>query len=174
MYPILGKNALSMIVSFYARNLNVTTDDYFDQKSWLQKTLDFLEGHQFETEVAQAKYHVRKGKNIKDLEKMLGRIEKDEQKTNRPEVIKLGRGVETMFRVTLRNHNHLSRIADNKASIMISINAIMISIIFSALVPKLDKNPNLLIPTLLILAVCVIAIIFCHFIGSTQYHEIYI
>ena len=50
--------------------------------------------------------------------------------------------------------------ADNKANIMISINAIIISIMISSLVPKLDKNTFLIIPTFTMLATCLITIIF--------------
>ena len=40
------------------------------------------------------------------------------------------RGIETMFRLTSKNHFTLSAIADNKASTLISISALIISIIF--------------------------------------------
>lgn len=74
--------------------------------------------------------------------------------------INLGRGVETMYRTTYRTHINLSSIADNKANIMLSINAIIVSITLSTLVPKFDDIPNLVIPTVVLLLVCLIAIIF--------------
>ncbi len=74
--------------------------------------------------------------------------------------IKLGRGVETMYRTTYRTHVNLSSIADNKANIMLSINAIIISIVFANLVPSLETNPNLLLPTAGLILTCLIAIIF--------------
>ena len=74
--------------------------------------------------------------------------------------IKLGRGVETMYRTTYRTHVNLSSIADNKANIMLSINAIIISIVFANLVPRLEDDPNLLLPTAGLIVTCLIAIIF--------------
>ncbi len=74
--------------------------------------------------------------------------------------INLGRGVETMYRTTYRTHINLSSIADNKANIMLSINAIIVSITLSTLVPKFDSIPNLVIPTVVLLMVCLVAIIF--------------
>ena len=74
--------------------------------------------------------------------------------------INLGRGVETMYRTTYRTHINLSSIADNKANIMLSINAIIVSITLSTLVPKFEDIPNLVIPTVVLLLVCLIAIIF--------------
>ena len=74
--------------------------------------------------------------------------------------VRLGRGVETMYRTTYRTHVNLSSIADNKANIMLSINAIIISIVFANLVPRLETNPNLLLPTVGLILTCLIAIIF--------------
>ncbi|MGB5363821.1 MAG: Pycsar system effector family protein, partial [Aureibaculum sp.] len=53
------------------------------------------------------------------------------------------------FRVTLRNHINLSNIADTKANILLSVNAIIISLALSNLIPKLDNPSNhyLIIPT---------------------------
>lgn len=70
------------------------------------------------------------------------------------------RGIETMFRTTSRNHIQLSAIADNKANIMLSINAIIISIVVSSLVPQLEDRQFLLFPTLILLVVCVLSVVF--------------
>ena len=74
--------------------------------------------------------------------------------------VRLGRGVETMYRTTYRTHVNLSSIADNKANIMLSINAIIISIVVSSLVPKFSINPSLIIPTCILLVVCLVAVVF--------------
>jgi len=74
--------------------------------------------------------------------------------------LKLGRGVETMYRTAYRTHVNLSSIADNKANIMLSINAIIISITISTLVPSFDTNEKLQLPTIVLLAVCLGSIIF--------------
>jgi len=73
---------------------------------------------------------------------------------------KFGRGVETMFRTTSTNHIRLSSMADSKAHIMISTNAIIISILLSVLLRKLEDNPNLIIPSFILLATSVITIIY--------------
>mgnify|MGYP000704351297 CR=1 FL=1 len=74
--------------------------------------------------------------------------------------LKLGRGVETMYRTAYRTHVNLSSIADNKANIMLSINAIIISISISTLVPSFETNEKLQIPTIVLLVVCLGSIIF--------------
>jgi hypothetical protein len=59
------------------------------------------------------------------------------------------RGIQTMFRVTMRNHLKLSDIADTKANILLSVNAIIISLVLANLLPKLDNPTNdyLIYPT---------------------------
>ena len=74
--------------------------------------------------------------------------------------LKLGRGVETMYRTAYRTHVNLSSIADNKANIMLSINAIIISITISTLVPNFESNEKLILPTIVLLIVCLLSIIF--------------
>ena len=66
-----------------------------------------------------------------------------------------------MFRVALRNHITLSDIADTKANILLSVNAIIISVALSNLLPKLDNPSNtyLIYPTLIFLAFTVASIV---------------
>ena len=66
-----------------------------------------------------------------------------------------------MFRVTLRNHIKLSDIADTKANILLSVNAIIISLALSNIIPKLDNpsNQHLMIPTLVLVVFSVASII---------------
>ena len=71
-----------------------------------------------------------------------------------------GRTAETMFRTTLSNLVHLSNIADNKAGLMISVNSIIISIMVSFLVNQYGENPKLLLPTFLLVLVCLLTIMY--------------
>jgi hypothetical protein len=70
------------------------------------------------------------------------------------------RGIETLFRSAYRVQMDLTGLADNKANMMISINSIIISIILAAVAPKLDANPWLLLPTLVLLAGNLVSIIY--------------
>jgi predicted metal-dependent HD superfamily phosphohydrolase len=71
----------------------------------------------------------------------------------------LTRGVQTMLRLGSSNHIELSRIADGKANILISVNSIIISVILSFLVARLDADPYLLIPTMLFLTSSVVTVV---------------
>ena len=61
------------------------------------------------------------------------------------------RGIETMFRSVYAVQMDLTGLADNKANMMISINGIVMSIIIASVAPKLDSNPWLLLPTIVLL-----------------------
>ena len=54
------------------------------------------------------------------------------------------RGVESMFRLTARNQISLSSIADNKSNILISVNAMIMSITMTVLVTRFEEIPNIL------------------------------
>ena len=65
-----------------------------------------------------------------------------------------------MFRTTSTNHIRLSSMADSKANIMISVNAIIISVLLSVLLRKLEDYPNFILPAIIFLATSVTTIVF--------------
>ncbi len=64
-----------------------------------------------------------------------------------------------MLRLTSQNHLKLSDMADSKANILISVNAIIISVVLGVLARKLQEETYLKIPTLLFLTSAVATII---------------
>lgn len=60
--------------------------------------------------------------------------------------ISTSKTAQTQLKTTLRNHIDLSAIADNKANIMLSVNAIVITIGLPLILDKLTDFPQLLIP----------------------------
>ena len=87
---------------------------------------------------------------------------KSEKSKNKNKLPKPEKGIDTMFRTTLNNHNNLSGLVDNKANILLSVNAIIISVSLTTIIPKLDNpsNAHLIIPTLVLIISSVIAITF--------------
>lgn len=65
-----------------------------------------------------------------------------------------------MFRTAYRNHINLSSIADSKANIMISVNAILMSIIVSFVSTRLQQDPWLMVPAGCMLVTSLAAIVF--------------
>lgn len=118
-----------------------------DKKDWLAQSIEFLENHKWYTQTGKKLMNKVKKTNLKQQ-----KLDYKEQ-LKLDERIKPVRGVETMYKVALRNHNSLSVIADNKANILLSLTGIMLSLILSSMATKVDTNPNLLIPTVLIVLV---------------------
>ena len=135
----------------------------FSNDEWNSGNLDLMKNvHQYYTDYAKNNWDALKKKNIKKIEKKLNKEDdKKESSENRKES-KSDRSVDTLFRITLNNHTRLSDIADSKANILLSVNAIIISVCLSVLVPKLDsaRNTHLIIPTFLLLLSSVLTIIF--------------
>lgn len=139
----------------------------FSNDEWNAGNLDMLKNkHQFYTDYAKQNWQPLKEKNIKKITKKLEREddkkESSDTKKDKEKEAKPDRSVDTLFRVTLSNHTRLSDIADSKANILLSVNAIIISVCLSVLVPKLDtpKNSHLIIPSFILLLSAVLTIIF--------------
>lgn len=133
---------------------------------WCCENENFLTSHSFFTNYAFEKFNHQKSINLlkqhKDLKKMNKKEHEKPKKKSIKKIDKPEKGIETMFRVTLRNHIKLSDIADTKSNILLSVSAIMMSIVLTTLVPKLDKagNSYLIYPTLIFLIITVSTIIF--------------
>ncbi|CAN1573157.1 Protein of unknown function DUF5706 [Flavobacteriaceae bacterium] len=82
---------------------------------------------------------------------------KKKSKSEKPD-----KGIDTMFRTTLNNHNNLSGLIDSKANILLSVNAIIISVSLTTIIPKLDSptNAHLILPTLILILSSVTSITF--------------
>ena len=81
-------------------------------------------------------------------------VDSKKKKTDRPD-----KGIETMFRISSSNHQRLSDMADNKSHIMITVNSIIISVVASLLLRKLDTNNYLIIPAIMLLLVSLVTIV---------------
>ncbi len=140
---------------------------HYSKLEWLEGNINLLKDkHVYYSEYAKEYWTPKKEENIKIMKKELKDIKKDEKsevnelkkelKSKDPE-----KAIQSVYRITLRNHIKLSDIADTKANILLSVNAIIISIALSNLIPKLDNPSNqyLLYPTLVFLVFTVASII---------------
>lgn len=152
-------------------------------QDWTANTIALLERHTYFTNYCKVLLNEGKQENIDRLKKKLIAKEKKmtakdkKKKTEKPaKVVKfdknspdalqakqdaslLTRGVQTMLRLTSENHLRLSDMADSKANILISVNAIIISVVLSVLMRKLEVEPYLTIPTIIFLASSVVTIV---------------
>ncbi|HAT71074.1 Pycsar system effector family protein [Croceibacter atlanticus] len=136
---------------------------------WINENIKmFTEQHKFHTDYALKNWKEQKDQNLLDLleskKKKAKKIRKEETKAQLKAKYKNEspeRSIQTLYRVTLRNHIKLSDIADTKANILLSVNAIIISLALANIIPKLDSvtNRHLMIPTLILVLFSVASII---------------
>ncbi|MCW3116003.1 MAG: metal-dependent phosphohydrolase sub domain protein [Chitinophagaceae bacterium] len=130
---------------------------------WTKNTIELLESHTFFTTYCKVLLDQKKKKNIewlkrKDRETSADNIHhnlfesgSDNKQNSKQKGNLLIKGLQTIMRVTSANHLRLSEMADRKANILISVNAIIISVILSLLGEKLADDPYLTIPVILFL-----------------------
>ncbi|MGB5982432.1 MAG: Pycsar system effector family protein [Nonlabens sp.] len=137
----------------------------YSDKEWRNENIEvFTEKHRYYSDYAIKNWNTDKNENLLKLIKK----KKKKKKKYRKEKIKVDlknqspeRAIQTLFRTTLRNHIKLSDIADTKANILLSVNAIIISLALANLIPKLEQptNRHLLWPTLILILFSVASII---------------
>jgi predicted metal-dependent HD superfamily phosphohydrolase len=88
------------------------------------------------------------------------KLDRDREKLDKDKQARTERSIATMFRIMSENHVNLSQMADSKANIMISVNTIVISIMVSVLLGKLQFYPEFIVPTIILLVVCLSAVVF--------------
>ena len=148
-----------------------------DKKEWRKNNIEFLSNHKYFTEYGKEVLEPKKYENLLLLQKKKqGKNDREPEETEEtfPYVYESSkididlkqqqknteRGIQTMFRTTSNNHFELSSLADGKGNIMISVNSIILSISLTVLIARLAFYPQYIIPTVILLAVCLLSIIF--------------
>ena len=149
----LGQSSYADTSEMLREELSLLGIAELSSKEWRKANIKmFQTEHRFYTQYARDNWQEGKDNNLKKLVKAL----KKQRKTRRKEELKVRlknespeRGIQTMYRVSMRNHLKLSDIADTKANILLSVNAIIISLLLTNLIPKLDNPTNdyLIYPT---------------------------
>jgi predicted metal-dependent HD superfamily phosphohydrolase len=142
------------------------------KQEWDVKTLEFLEKHKYYTSYCQELLNKSKEENMNKLRqkivesnvpqedsKLFGAQESADPKADKQKSNLLSRGIQTVMRLASENHLRLSDMADGKANILISVNAIIISVILSVLLRKFETDPYLIIPTTIFLLFSVVTIV---------------
>ena len=167
----LGDKNYAEVSELLRKEWELTCNKTLKEKDWLATNIDFLSSkHKFHTNQAAANWDKTKGKNLSRLLKTQKKLnqtnlklkqKKAELSFKKNKVELPERGIETMFRVTLKNHITLSNIADTKANILLSVNAIIVSLVLANLIPKLDNPSNhyLIYPTIVFVLFTVTSII---------------
>jgi hypothetical protein len=164
------------LVTVYGKDLS--------KKEWRKENIRFLQAHRYFTDYSRERLDPVKQQHLQELLEREGDKKVPEEKLKKDKPLKdkepvdtkeaestkpakdkykesrTERGIATMFRIMSENHVSLSQMADSKANIMISVNTIVLSILVSVLLGKLQYYPHFIIPTIILASVCLAAIIF--------------
>jgi predicted metal-dependent HD superfamily phosphohydrolase len=164
-----SKDYFAETSEFLRQELKLQNIHNYTPQEWVQENIKiFTEKHRYHTPYAVKNWQDGKDDNLMELlrkeneykEKQAKEVEKAKlkakYKNQSPD-----RSIQSLYRITLRNHIDLSAIADTKANILLSVNAIIISLALANIVTKLDASSNrhLMIPTLILICFSVAAII---------------
>ncbi len=136
----------------------------------------FLLNFDYLTDEGKQEFDKRRRKNVS---KQQGNNYKIQQKEVKAKTGKnFGRGIDTMYRTAFRNHINLSRIADDKANMMISINTIILSILIAVSGAGLSffedlffTSPEFLAPIIILLMSSLTAVVFAVFSARPKVTE---
>lgn len=168
----LGTNEFDSKGDLFRSELELEKGNKIPEEDWIQNNIKFFNEHKFYTTYAKEKYETQKNINYIKLEKKLNKLQKAMQEDNnsasksvgkkkKKDIDKgAGRSIETMFRNTVRTHVDFSSMADTKANIMISVNTLILTIIVSIMIRKLDTNPHLIIPTALLTLTSLVTLVY--------------
>lgn len=99
---------------------------------------------------------------MEDLE-----IDQEELKSLKKKLAKISpraeRGVETLFRLVSKNQYTLNAMIDRKSNILISVNALILSIIIGTVYSQMSNDPHLLYPVVMILFTNLVSIAYAIF-----------
>ncbi len=147
--------------------------------SWVDNLLGYLDNTQVHTNYGRN--NIQKGieklkksiqKEKKDLEKRNTSLLKKELNISDVEIKKLkknlekskgrdDRGIQTLFRTTLKNHYTLNEMVDKKANIMITVNSIILSLVLSGFIAKEEAERDInFLPVVLLALICGISIFY--------------
>ena len=136
----------------------------YSNPQWAELQINFMLAHKYHSEVGKDRYKKQFKANLKEQRDTLKKLEKKTRKRDEARTETFAepkRGIETMFRTMYSNHMKLSDMADKKASMMIQLNAVLISVIITylgakmgkaaAVAPLMSSNPALTVPITILL-----------------------
>lgn len=141
------------------------TERELQEEVWNRASIQFLERHCYHTDFCRQALQEGKADNLQQLLKAEHTFaptpaakDKKEKKEKKPK--KTERGVETMFRVMSSNHIRLSDMADSKAQILLTISSIIVSLLVSVVFRKLEEEPRLIVPAVILTATSLTTVVF--------------
>ncbi len=157
----LGQKQYMQTIANLRYELSTFLKEEYSTESWYQTNIKFIDSHYYFTDYAKLLFDKKKKTNRKKVKTALQELTAPKKKgSSKSKGINGNRSAQMMFKTALRNHIDLTSIADNKANIMLSVNALIITITISLVGSKVDTNNHLILPAIVLLTTSVISIIY--------------
>jgi predicted metal-dependent HD superfamily phosphohydrolase len=169
LYYLADKNYFDEL-ALLRREWELTKGLTYTDEEWFKLNIDFLSNHFYFTPFARKQFDKDQQNNLARLKGHLAIFkhagnnktqvnEIDEGKNLLDSDTKLSRGVETLFRVASDKQMQLNQLGDGKANILISINSIILSVVISFAITRIDISRQLILPILILVIVCLTTIV---------------
>ena len=168
----IGRADYLALLSGLRHEWQVFRNETHKDRAWYKLNYDFISQHQYFTEVAQEIYGTQHRQNESTLKKLSqkkkkkgngkgnGKAKDKKPDTRTGDTISTNRSAQMMFKTALRNHMDLSNLADNKANIMLSVNALIVTIAVPMAAGYVNDAPHLMVPVIILLLTCLVSMIF--------------
>ncbi len=168
----IGSQNYSSIANELRKEWKICNGTEMSDHEWLLMNEEFLSKHHFNTPTAEKTYGPQKMRNLEEIRSLIDgyknpkekkkkkKKKNQKNKARKSNLENTEKGRETAYRVALRNHIQLSKIADNKANIMLSVNALILSFLLGTGIPQAEGEPELIFPTLILILTSILSVIF--------------
>lgn len=175
-YNWLGRKRFERRASLLRLEEEQVRGEAFTHADWEKRMQALLLNRRYLTQAGIEKYQERLDRNLADQRDQTA---KAVEKTLRKQTGKnYGRGIDTVYRTSFRNHITLSRIADGKANMMISINTIILSILLAVSGAGISffediiyTSPGFILPIITLILSSLIAVVFAVFSARPKVTE---
>jgi hypothetical protein len=167
----LGKKSFLKMNELQRKEESRLTYRKIGKTEWVQQWISRMEEHKYYTTVARTLMEDKKQRNLTLLKNQLPEMNTrlnaevtDHTQGHSLNLLKKDKafqekGIDTLFRIALSNNQRISGLADTKARILITVNAIILSAIISLILKKLDEEPCLSLPTFTLITVSLVTIV---------------
>ena len=140
----------------------VMLEQQYENQEWFELNRSFLKNHKYYTDYANKHFGAQVKENQKSLKKLAKEEKQNMKKSSKPAPTSItgSRSAQMMFKTALRNHLDLSNLADNKANIMISINAAIVTFALPVAWSYIEDYGYLLFPSITLLISCLSSMVF--------------
>jgi predicted metal-dependent HD superfamily phosphohydrolase len=160
----VGRADYLALLSGLRHEWEVFREEIYTNKDWYKLNYQFVKNHKYNTDIASELYGTQHKENERTLKKLAGKKRKKKKKGKNDvkvdNTIGNNKSAQMMFKTALRNHMDLSNLADNKANIMLSVNALIVTIAVPMGAGYVNDDSHLMVPVIILLLTCLSSMIF--------------